>query len=141
MFFDKTEIDKIQIDDLSILINFLVKKLEINSKDLISEESFISEFFGFFNPIIRKWIKLGSSKIIQNKKKEDLSFFDLFYTENIDDLNPFERIEKFEIFNEALYKNLKFLKKFEMRNSNSNFSFYLKNNLEQSTGSNNFNFW
>jgi len=69
---------------------------QINQKDKVWKKELLGEFLGLFSFDVKRWLK--SSIIIDEddhqEKVEYPSFREFFYSENIDELNPFDRLDK-----------------------------------------------
>jgi len=57
----------------------------------------LGEFLGLHSQVVKKWLK--SSHVIEGDEAYDKielpSFKEYFYSENLDELNAFEQVEKF----------------------------------------------
>lgn len=69
---------------------------QVNAKDKNWKKDLLGEFLGLYSYDVKRWLK--SSIIIDEddhqEKVEYPSFKEYFYSENINDLNPFERLER-----------------------------------------------
>ena len=80
----------------------------LSPKEKISKKELLGEFFAFYSFDVRRWLK--SSVIIDEEedgveKKEYPSFKEYYYSQDIDEVNPFSRQDKVEeIYNKIVPK-------------------------------------